>query len=84
MKARKTKLKVSNLVIEIKVIAKASRNAVKEEDGRFKVYVTKAPERGKANQAVIDLLAKHFKVSKSCVTIIQGETSSRKKIVIIR
>ena len=68
--------------IDIKVTAKASRNCVKEEDGRVKVYVTAAPEKGKANKAVIELLSKHFGVNKSSISIIQGETSAHKKIII--
>jgi uncharacterized protein len=68
--------------IDVKVITKASRNCVKEEEGRVKVYVTAAPEKGKANKAVIELLAKYYGVSKSLITIIQGQTSTHKKIAV--
>lgn len=75
-------MKLVKNTIDVKVISKASRNCVKEEEGRVKVYVTAAPEKGKANKAVIDLLAKHYGVNKSSITIIQGETSTHKKIVV--
>ena len=44
-------------------------------DRTLKVQVTAIPEKGKANKALIALLSKHWKVSKSSITIIRGETS---------
>ena len=49
----------------------------------YKVYVTVAPEQGKANKKMIDLLAEYFKVSKSQIRIIKGEISRNKIIEII-
>jgi len=66
--------------IEIKVIPKSSRAEIVEQDGVLKVYVKAAPDKGKANKAVIDLISKKYGVSKSSVSIVLGETS-RKKIV---
>ena len=51
-------------------------------DGSFKVCVRKAPEKGKANESVREILAEHFQVPKSRVAILRGETS-RKKIISI-
>ncbi len=68
--------------VEVKVIPKAGRNAVKEEAGRLKVYVTAPPENGKANGAVIELLADHFGVKKRNIVIVRGETSPLKVIEI--
>ena len=68
--------------IEIKVIANASKNAVKEEADVFKVYVTAQREKGKANKQVVKLLAQHFNVSKSTVEIIKGEKSNRKVVIV--
>jgi hypothetical protein len=53
-----------------------------EQDGRLKVCVTQAPERGKANKAILALLAKRLGVRKSQVTLLHGETSPRKDILI--
>jgi uncharacterized protein len=69
--------------LDVKVVPKASRNAVKDEGGRLKVYVTAAPEKGKANAAVITVLAKHLGVKKNQVVLIQGETSPRKVFEIL-
>jgi hypothetical protein len=66
--------------IEIKVVPNARKNKVFEERERLKVYVTSPPTGGKANKAVIELLADFFKVKKGDVKIIKGE-KSREKIV---
>ena len=65
-------------MIEIKVIPKASRNLVKEETGRLKVYLTAAPEKNKANKALIDILASYYNVKKSRIRIVKGEHSQNK------
>ncbi|MDR2812652.1 MAG: DUF167 domain-containing protein [Puniceicoccales bacterium] len=65
----------------LKVIPNASRSElITEENGDLKVKVQTPPEDGRANKAVIQLLAKHFKVSKNRIKIIVGERS-RQKII---
>ncbi|MDP3057054.1 MAG: DUF167 domain-containing protein [bacterium] len=57
---------------------------VDANDGElYKVYVTVAPEQGKANKKMIELLAEYFKVSKSQIRIIKGEMSRNKIVEII-
>ena len=69
--------------IDIKVIAKAKKNMVKEEgSGRYKVYVNAPAIEGKANKAVIGILAEFFGVSKSEIEIVKG-AYSREKVVTI-
>jgi uncharacterized protein len=46
--------------------------------GCFHAYVSQPPLQGKANRAVIEVLAKHFKVSKSKIKLIQGEKFKQK------
>lgn len=46
------------------------------------VYVTAPPDKNKANEALIRLLAKHFDVAPSHVVIIRGHTSRHKVIEI--
>lgn len=69
--------------IEIKVIPRSSREELVEKDGMIKAYVKLAPDKGKANAAVIGLIAKKYGVKKKDVTIITGKTA-RKKIVEVR
>ncbi len=51
--------------------------------GALKVTVAAAPERGKANRAVIELLARTLDVPAAAVEILSGETS-RDKTVLVR
>jgi hypothetical protein len=50
--------------------------------GRLKVAVTQAPDKGKANQALIKLLAALLEISPSQITLIAGATSHHKKFLI--
>lgn len=68
---------------EVLVKPKSSRNAVIGfHDGALKIAVTAAPEKGKANKAVINLLSKILKLPKKSIVIESGETSPHKKISI--
>ncbi len=60
--------------IEIRVIPRAKLNKIELP----KVWVTTAPTDGKANDAVIAMLAKHFGVAKSRIKLVRGETSRDK------
>ncbi len=53
------------------------------EEIQYQVFVKELPVDGKANEAVIRVLADYFNVSKSQVRIVVGGTS-REKIVEIR
>lgn len=48
----------------------------------MKVWVKGKPVDGQANRSLIDLLSKHFGVSKSAIRIISGLTSRHKLIEI--
>ncbi len=59
------------------------RNAIRgEHDGALRVAVTQAPEKGKANKAIADLLAKELAVRKSQVELVSGETSAQKRFLV--
>ena len=64
----------------IRVIPRAKQNKVVEEDGRVKVYLIAPPVEGRANQALIEVLAAHFQVRKGEIRIVRGE-KSRDKVV---
>ncbi|MDQ1187255.1 DUF167 domain-containing protein [Agrobacterium larrymoorei] len=51
-----------------------------EGQAYVKARVTAVPEDGKANKALIALLSKTLKISKSSISFVSGETS-RKKIL---
>ncbi len=70
------------MIVDVRVVPRASRNLIKEENGRLKVYLTKPAEDGLANEQLIDLLSAHFKVKKYQVKIIQGLKSRHKTVEI--
>jgi uncharacterized protein (TIGR00251 family) len=72
------------LLLSVKVQPKSSADTILgEHGGALKVSVTAAPEKGKANAAVIALLSEKLGVPKSAIEIVRGETS-RVKTVRIR
>lgn len=69
--------------LQIKVSPKSSRNAIQGWNGEaLKIAVTAAPERGKANEAVIALLAKQLGIAKSRISVTSGHTQPRKTVSI--
>lgn len=73
------------LLIRVKVHTRSSRAGVEEVGPReFRVRVSAPPVKGEANRHVVKLLAGHFDVPPSAVSIIKGRTSSRKTVAVIR
>ena len=74
--------------VRLKVTPKAKHAQIggllDEPDGTkaLKVSVTTAPEDGKANVAVIALLAKEWGVAKSAISVVSGATDRRKLVEI--
>ncbi|MBI5778639.1 MAG: DUF167 domain-containing protein [Planctomycetes bacterium] len=71
------------MLINVKAITGARKNDVKSAPDGLKVYVTAPAVDGKANQAIIKLLAEYFHARKSTINITKGEKSSRKIIEIL-
>jgi uncharacterized protein (TIGR00251 family) len=70
--------------LEVKVFPKASRDELIKKNGILKAYVKAAPDKGKANKALIELIAKEYRVKKSSVRVVAGEKSRNKVIEVIR
>lgn len=73
--------------IRVRLQPKASKNEIRDSkpdpdtgEEVLQVRVTAPPVDGKANKALIALLSKEFRVPKSRIEIVQGETS-RDKVV---
>lgn len=66
------------MILNVRVIPKASRSLIKKENDYLKVYVTKPAADGLANAQLIDLLAGYLKVKKYRIKIIRGEKSRNK------
>jgi uncharacterized protein (TIGR00251 family) len=66
--------------IKVKVKPSSKTEEVSQEVDSFIVKVKAPPKEGKANQAVIKLLADHFGVPQSQVRILSGFRSRNKVI----
>lgn len=68
------------IVLPVKAQPGARRNGVVDEHaGSLKVAVTQAPEKGKANDAIIAVLADLLDLKRSQLELVSGSTSSQKK-----
>jgi len=51
-----------------------------QPDGSLIVYIRQIAAEGQANEALVKLLAKHYDVAKTKVTIVRGQTSRHKTV----
>ncbi len=65
------------LYIDIKPFAK-QENVERIDENHFRVAVKAVPHDGKANLALLEILARYLKVPKSSLTIVSGHTSRHK------
>jgi hypothetical protein len=65
----------------VRVKTNASKNLVEViEEGKLRVWIKEKPIQGKANEAVLKILAEHFGVKPSVVVLIKGHKSKEKII----
>lgn len=69
--------------IQVKVKPNSKTEELSQEGDSFIITVKEPPKEGKANQAVIKLLAEHFGVPQSQVRILSGFRSRNKVIEIV-
>ena len=69
------------LLIRIKIVPNSSKNDLIIEDEFIKVKVTAQPIENKANKALIEFLSKRFKVPKTSIEIVKGDTSKEKTLL---
>ena len=73
----------STVFLKVKVVPGSSRTAVTGIlDGMLKVKIAAPAEKGKANAALTELLAKKLSIKKTAIKIATGLTSSVKEIAI--
>lgn len=77
----KSVVSMTRLFVTVKTKAKKV-GATRIDETHFKVAVKEAPDKGKANEAVIKALAKFLGVAPSHLTIASGHTSRQKVIEI--
>jgi uncharacterized protein len=70
------------MTLRVRVIPRSSMSSVVGElpDGTLKVKLASIPERGKANSELCRVLAEHYGVAKSVVTVVSGHPSPFKLV----
>ena len=71
------------MLYRVKVIPNAGRDEVLEAGDGLKVRLRAPATKGKANKALIEILAEHFKVKKKDIRIIKGDRSREKVVEIL-
>ena len=71
----------NGLLANIKIVPNSSKNEIIIEDSFIKVKITAQPIEGKANKALIEFLSKKFKLPKTSIEIVKGETSKEKTLL---
>lgn len=70
-----------SLVVNIKVEPRSSKSGIAGYYGDgLKVKLNSPPVEGKANNELIDILSREFKISKKNIEIIRGEKSKNKVV----
>ena len=70
------------ILVNIKIVPNSSKNDIVLEDEFVKVKITAQPIEGKANKALIEFLSKKFKVPKTSIEIVKGETNKEKTLLV--
>lgn len=75
--------RAEGVLLPVKAQPGARRNGLTgEHAGQLKVSVTQAPEKGKANTAIIEVLAAELDLKRVQISLVSGETSAQKKFLI--
>lgn len=70
-------------ILSIQAQPKARKNGIVGiHAGRLKVAVTQAPEKGKANESIIRVLADALDLGRSQIELLSGQTASTKRLLI--
>lgn len=71
------------VILPVRAQPGASKNGIRgEQNGMLKVSVTQIAEKGKANKALAETIAKGLGLKKSQIELIAGETQAQKKFLI--
>jgi uncharacterized protein (TIGR00251 family) len=84
MEQLKIQQSANAVVFSVKVVPRSSKTAVAGVLGSMlKIKLAAAPEKGKANESLVEFLADTLGVKKNAVTITSGHTSPVKTIQIM-
>ena len=75
-------IKDNGIIVVLKVIPNSSKNELMSTETGLRLKITAPPVDNKANKFVIGFLSKRFKVPKTSIKIVRGDTSRDKTIFI--
>lgn len=70
------------MLLKVRVVPRAAKKMVRNENDTWKVYLTKPAHDGLANAQLIELLSEHFDVKKYEIRILKGLKSRVKTVEI--
>ncbi len=71
------------MIITVHIKPSARKNEIVWlDETTAKISVTAAPEKGRANEAMIEILASSLKIAKSRLQIVRGATTRLKQVCI--
>lgn len=74
---------LNGVILPVRATPSAKHNAIGGiHDGMLKISVTAPADDGRANAAIVKLLAKALKISKSRVQLLSGATQRQKKFLL--
>ena len=72
---------MTEFTAKIKISPNASKNEIIKNNDEIKIKITAQPIDGKANKTLIEFLSKEFKIPKTSIEIVKGQTSKEKTIL---
>lgn len=69
------------IIVNLRISPNAKKNEIIKDGDIIKVKITALPIDGKANKAIVEFFAKNFKIPKTSIEILKGETSKEKTIL---
>ncbi len=69
------------IIANIKISPNAKKNEIIKTETEVKIKITAQPIDGKANKALVEFLSKEFKIPKTSIEILKGETSKEKTLL---
>jgi len=69
------------VAVNIRISPNAKKNEIIKDGETVKVKITAQPIDGKANKALVEFLSKTFKIPKTAIVILKGETSKDKTVL---
>ena len=69
------------LIASIRICPNSKKNEIIREKDYIKIKITAQPIDGKANKCLVEYLSNTFKIPKTSIHIIKGETSKDKTVL---